>query len=100
MSKHHARLDPRRVRRVRRLIFDAAGWRCASCGRAGPRLELDHKIPIHRGGDPWALDNLQCLCGGRDGCHAKKTAGENRRQLTDDETAWRRLVAQRMGNMR
>lgn len=58
---------------------------------------MSHVTPIHKGGDPWALDNLQSLCGD---CHATKTAGENRRQLTDDETAWRSLVAHRMGNMR
>ena len=99
MSWNHARLNARRWARVRRLVLARDGWRCTACGRAA-RLQVDHRTPIDKGGDPWNLDNLQCLCGGRDGCHAKKTAGENRRQLTADETAWRRLVAQRMGNMR
>ena len=31
----------RAYRRLRRRILDAAGWRCAQCGRAGP-LELHH----------------------------------------------------------
>ena len=97
MSRHHARLDPRRWRRVRRLILDRDGWRCRACGKASGRLQVDHVVPIDRGGEPWALDNLQALCGGRNGCHARKTAGENRRQLTADETAWRALVQERMG---
>ena len=96
MSRHHLRLDAKRWARVRLEVFRRDGYRCRQCGRPG-RLECDHVTPIDRGGDPWNLDNLQTLCGGRNGCHAKKTAGENRRQLTADETAWRRLVAQRMG---
>ena len=96
MSRHHARLDAKLWSRARRLALARDGWRCTACGRAA-RLEVDHVTPIDKGGDPWALDNLQALCGGRNGCHAKKTAAENRRQLTADETAWRRLVAQRMG---
>ena len=60
------------------------------CGRAG-RLECDHVIPLDRGGDLWALDNLATRCRR---CHVDKTAGENRRELTSSEAAWRELVAE------
>lgn len=95
MSWHHRRLDPRRWRRVRRLVLDRDGWRCRACGKASG-LQVDHVVPIDKGGAEFDPANLQSLCGGRNGCHARKTAGENRRQLTADETAWRRLVAERM----
>ena len=71
-------------------MLNAANWRCAKCGRYGS--EVDHIIPLRRGGDPWALDNLQVLCGGRGGCHAQKTARENRRVLTGEQQKWRELL--------
>ena len=46
-------------------------------------------VPLHLGGDPWSLDNLQSLCRG---CHISKTGGENRRQPSPAEAAWRALV--------
>jgi 5-methylcytosine-specific restriction protein A len=36
--------------------------------------EVDHITPLSQGGDPWALDNLQGICGP---CHWAKTALEN-----------------------
>ena len=73
-------------------MLDAAGWRCANCGRYGN--EADHVVPLQRGGAPYDLDNGQALCGGRSGCHAEKTAGENRRELTPAEQEWRDFVAE------
>jgi len=32
--------------------------------------EVDHRIPISKGGDPWAWDNLASTC---HECHSKKT---------------------------
>ena len=84
MSRHHAaKLPSRAWARVRRVVFERDGYRCRQCGRAG-RLECDHVIPLHRGGDPWALDNLQTLCGG---CHVAKTAGEGKRP-DPERAAW------------
>jgi 5-methylcytosine-specific restriction endonuclease McrA len=37
-------------------------------------FEVDHKVPIADGGDPWSKDNLQILC---EECHKKKTGEEN-----------------------
>ena len=88
MSRHHSqRLPARRWARARRRVLDAANWRCAQCGQYGN--EVDHILPLDRGGDPWASDNLQVLCRG---CHTQKTASENRREPTPAEAAWRALV--------
>ena len=88
MSSHHTQLDARRWNVVRRAVFERDNYRCTECGRAG-RLEVDHTVPLQRGGDPWALDNLQTLCRG---CHLTKTRRENRREPTPAEQAWRELV--------
>ena len=69
----------RRWERLRRVILDRDGWRCRKCGRAG-RLEVDHIVPIHRGGDYWDMSNLQALC--RSPCHFAKTSSEFRRVRT------------------
>ena len=52
------RLNRHRWARVRRMVFDRDGYCCRKCGRAG-RLECDHVQPLHRGGDPWKLSNVQ-----------------------------------------
>ena len=88
MSRHHVPLSSRLWARVRRRVLERDGYRCRACGGAG-RLEADHIRPLRWGGDPWALDNLQCLCRG---CHILKTARENRREPTPAEAAWRALV--------
>ena len=88
MSRHHAQLDRRRWERVRLEVLHAAGWRCA-CGRYGN--QVDHIVPLDKGGDPWARDNLQALCRTH---HIEKTRNENRRELTPAEAAWRALVAE------
>lgn len=53
-------------------VLDRDGWRCRRVGR----MEVDHVVPLDRGGDPWDMANLQTLCRG---CHIAKTAAENRR---------------------
>ena len=93
MSRHHATINSRRWAVVRRAVLERDGWRSRKCGRAG-RLEVDHVVPLKRGGDAWALNNLQTLCRA---CHLAKTATENRRPLTPAELAWRALVADLAG---
>ena len=73
---------------VRRQVFARDGWRCVLCGKAG-RLECDHRVPLHRGGAMFELDNLRALC--RD-CHIAVTAEQNRRPLTAAQRRWRELV--------
>ena len=87
MSRHHTRLHAGRWARVRWAELDAAGWRCAICGRYAN--EVDHIVPLHKGGDPWAESNLQAICRSD---HIRKTAAENRRPPTPAEAAWRDLV--------
>ena len=94
MSRHHAHLNSRRWAIVRRAVFGRDGFRCCECGKAG-RLELDHITPLQRepNQDPYDPNALQTLC--RD-CHISKTASENRRSLTPEETEWRRAVMELM----
>ena len=89
-SRHHASLARRHWRHVRLQILDSANWRCTDCGRYAN--EVDHIVPLHKGGDPFGADNLQALCRS---CHIAKTARENRREPTPAEAAWRALVASR-----
>ena len=84
MSWRRLRLNKRRWDAVRRRVLERDGWRCTKCGRPG-RLEVHHLTPLHRGGDPWAMSNLETLCRG---CHIE--AG--RRKPTPAEEAWQRMV--------
>ena len=84
-------LNRARWAKVRRQVLDRDGWRCVKCGKAG-RPEVDHVLPLHLGGDAWALDNLQTLCRA---CHIQKTRGENRREMSLDEAAWQQLMDER-----
>lgn len=59
---------PWRRRRLRILRRDL--YTCQKCGYIGHDLEVDHKIPLHKGGTD-ADDNLQSLC---EKCHKFKTA--------------------------
>ena len=92
MSRHHLHLQARRWSIVRRAVFGRDAHRCVDCGRVG-KLECDHIVPMQRepGQDPYDMNGLQSLCRS---CHLEKTAGENRRELTPDELAWRELVAE------
>ena len=76
--------------RVRRRVLDAQNWRCQICKRYGN--EVDHKIPMHKGGAAWDPDNLQCLCRS---CHIAKTQKENCPALRNPDAAkWKALVNQ------
>ncbi|MFJ9771807.1 HNH endonuclease [Kitasatospora sp. NPDC101157] len=56
-------------RRARTLARDR--FRCQRCG-AREALEVDHLIPVSRGGS-WKLENLWVLCRS---CHRSKTHGD------------------------
>jgi len=47
-------------KKIRITVLDRDGWQCAYCG--GPATTADHIYPRVKGGDMWALDNLQSLC--------------------------------------
>ena len=88
-SKHHKALDKRRWALLRLRIFERDNWRCRACGKVG-RLECDHVVPLHKGGDPYDPANLKTLCVG---CHVGKSYGERARPDPGRE-AWRVLIAE------
>ena len=81
-----SRSDPR-WRRLRRRILDAANWRCSKCG--GYANEVDHITPLKDGGPEYAPANLQAICRS---CHIEKTRGENCREPSPAEAAWRSVL--------
>ncbi len=56
--------------RLRFAIYARDGYRCRNCGRRTDDLEIDHIIPIAKGGKS-TYDNLQTLC---PRCNKKKGA--------------------------
>ena len=56
MSRYHTRLNSRRWARVRRRLFDAAGWRCAACGDYGN--EVEQIVAASEAGDDDMLGGL------------------------------------------
>ena len=56
-------------------------------------MEVDHVIPIFRGGEVYDPGNLQCLCRH---CHIEKTRRETRRPRTTPELAWDALVSKKI----
>jgi len=86
MNDYRKLYGMRRWKRLRRFILDRDNWRCQSCGRAG-RLEVDHILAVHLGGEFWDAGNLQSLCRP---CHFAKTARENVRRVRAEMPQHRR----------
>ena len=70
---------------ARALALERDKWRCRKCERPGI-LEVDHIVPLKKGGAAYDLKNLQTLCRP---CHFDKTAGELRTPLTAAQAEWR-----------
>ena len=75
---HKSTVNKRRWKPVRLDILDLANWRCRSCG--GYANEVDHRIPVHLGGEPYQRDNLQA--------HAHYRSGETKDAITDANNAF------------
>ncbi len=70
---------------IRRKVFERDGWSCRLCGIATPRAlmgamahnapELDHIVPVSRGGNH-TYANTQCLCRSCNGWKAARTMEE------------------------
>ena len=73
MSRNHVRLDRRRWAQARRAALERAGYRSELSGRPG-RLDVDHRVPLDQGGDPYDLSNLQVLTRRE---HIEKSRREN-----------------------
>ena len=89
-SRHYTALNQRRWQLLRLRVFGRDDWRCVKCGKAG-RLECDHVVPLHRGGDPYNPANLQSLC---KHCHIEKTRADTGKVPDLAREAWRELVAE------
>ena len=76
-------------KRIRLQILDRDGWRCRSCGGYGN--EVDHLVPLHRGGAVLRAENLQTLCSS---CHVLKTRGEMEvlRGLPNEFYKWKEYI--------
>ena len=92
MSRHHLALNRARWQRVRWQVLARDKFRCRLCGRPG-RLEVDHRVPLDKGGAPWDMENLQSLCRTD---HIRKTTAERIADLPPAVRAWRELVTARM----
>ena len=66
------------VWKLRRQIKSGVAF-CAAC-RACNELQIDHRVPLHKGGDD-SEANLQILCGS---CHKLKTLKERRDRAKAD----------------
>ena len=60
---------------TRRRIMQRDGFACAGCGLIRMDHDCDHVIPLEQGGSN-DDGNLQLLCSGPDGCHARKSKAE------------------------
>ena len=84
-SRFHAALDPRRWQLARLRCFQAAGWRCSRCHRAG-RLEAHHRVRLEHGGPEYDQANLECLCST---CHVNEHRDD---RVAPDRIAWRKFM--------
>ena len=87
--------NKKRWARLRLRILHRDGFRCRCCGKSG-RLEVDHIVPVFKGGSMWDPGNLQSLT--RD-CHIKKSRMENQKRFAAENPrlapkleAWKSLV--------
>ena len=94
MSRHHrAKLSTRRYQAARAAALERAAYRCEVCGKVG-RLECHHRTPLQRGGDPYALHNLQILCYL---CHRELTVAMNGKPVAGAD-AWREELKRAFGS--
>ena len=73
VSQHHKRMDRARWLAARLAALIRDGKRCREC--SAPADEIDHVVPMFKGGDPYDIDNLVSLC---TICHLMKTKAEAR----------------------
>ena len=83
MSKHHARLNPRRWEATRQIVFKRDGYRCMKCKKRG-RLEAHHVISLddNPDQDPYDVTNILTYCRS---CHIAEHRTDN---MTPGRAAW------------
>ena len=84
-------VNRRRWKLVREAVLKRDGYLCQKCGVVSGDPEVDHVMPIAKGGAIWDLSNLQTLCAFP--CHRDKTSVENQCQLTPERDAWKVVMA-------
>ena len=89
MSWRHHQLHAGRWNRTKRAVFQRDGHRCRGCGRLA-RLQAHHDPPLRRGGNPYDITGIISLC---KPCH-QETHRHDRRELTEDEVAWKAMLAE------
>ncbi|WP_226043366.1 HNH endonuclease signature motif containing protein [Natrinema sp. DC36] len=72
---------------LRRYVAHRDG-ECVRCGTGGTDYEIDHIVPVSKGGHPFDPDNLQRLC---ERCHGVKGLSEE--DYREDGTGGVRLFA-------
>ena len=72
MSRWH-KANAKRWRAARLSALTRDNWQCQLCGKQLGLAEVDHIIPLHRGGDEWNPENHQTTCRS---CHRTKTLAE------------------------
>ena len=87
-SKHQAAIPRRQWARVRSRVLALDGYRCRACGRPG-RLEVDHIVPLEKGGAALDEHNLQTLCRG---CHIAKHIHIREKDCDPERRAWREYL--------
>ena len=78
---------------MRRQALERDNYRCQHCGKAAGRFEVDHILPIAKGGDPYELANTQTLCRP---CHFRKSVLDRGGVPHVADAAWERLKAEMM----
>jgi 5-methylcytosine-specific restriction endonuclease McrA len=75
-ERERARVKPSRLvrnsarfKKLREQIKARDHHRCRRCG-SSHRLDVHHRVPLHRGGDPYDPANLETLCSD---CHSETT---------------------------
>lgn len=82
-----------KYRKLRRRIFAREKGLCRQCreqGRTTAATQLDHIVPVFKGGDKYEESNLQPLC---DDCHDDKTEIDKGRDPVE-KAQWDALLHQ------
>ena len=90
MGNHRPDLASARWRRLRRRILARDGWECQACGKLLGRAEVDHIVPVMKGGQPFEPANCQVLCVQ---CHSCKTRLDMGLKRDVEREAWVKYLA-------
>ena len=85
-----ADLHSKRWRRLRRHILARDGWECQVCGKLLGMAQVDHIIPVLKGGAVSDPRNLQSICVQ---CHAAKTRIDLGQLPDPEREAWVEYLA-------